>query len=128
MPYRAVTRGSHGGWPIATISKVASSVYSPSTRAKHPSVKNPSPGSSYFTMTYSDTDTTQIGWLTNFKKSSSTLPSASSMHSFPSLLWTSIPNSRNLSPARPKSCFVDLSYWNQSSFEDIQRSFTAYGH
>lgn len=32
---------------MAIISRVPSSVYSPSTRAKHPSVNRPSPGSSY---------------------------------------------------------------------------------
>lgn len=47
MIYLAISRGSQGGWPIAIISKVASSVYSPSTRAKQPSLNNPSPGSSW---------------------------------------------------------------------------------
>ena len=46
--------------------------------------------------------------LTSWEKSSWTLPSWSSRHSFPSLEWASIPNNRNLSPARPSSCFVDL--------------------
>lgn len=43
----AISRGSHGGWPIAMISSVPSSVYSPSTNAKQPSVNSPSPGWSY---------------------------------------------------------------------------------
>lgn len=45
---------------------------------------------------------------TNWEKSSCTLPSWSSRQSFPSLECASIPNKRNLSPARPSSCFVDL--------------------
>lgn len=47
--YREVSRCSHGGWPIAMISSVASSVYSPSTNATQPSVNRPAPGSSYDT-------------------------------------------------------------------------------
>ncbi|KAG6881058.1 hypothetical protein C0992_001985, partial [Termitomyces sp. T32_za158] len=46
---------------------------------------------------------------TKLAKSSCTLPSESSMHSFPSLLCASIPRSRNRSPARPRRCFVDFS-------------------
>lgn len=51
---------------------------------------------------------------TNWEKSSCTLPSWSSRQSFPSLECPSIPNKRNLSPARPSSCFVDLNYRDQS--------------
>jgi hypothetical protein len=46
---------------------------------------------------------------TSLEKSKSTRPSASSKQTFPSLLCASIPRSKNLSPALPKSCFVDLS-------------------
>ena len=46
---------------------------------------------------------------TNFEKSNSTRPSVSSRQTFPSLLCASIPRSRNLSPALPRSCLVDLS-------------------
>jgi hypothetical protein len=47
--------------------------------------------------------------LTSCEKSSSTTPSRSSRHSFPSFEWISIPKSKNRSPARPNSCFVDFS-------------------
>lgn len=46
---------------------------------------------------------------TSLEKSKSTRPSASSKQTFPSLLCASIPRSKNLSPALPRSCFVDLS-------------------
>lgn len=40
----AASRLSQGGWPMAITIKVASSVYSPSTSAKQPSVNSPSEG------------------------------------------------------------------------------------
>lgn len=110
VTYRAVWRSSQGGWPIATTSRVPSSVYSPSTNAKQPSVYSPSPGSScYIHVTWFGTNPSEIGRLTSLVRSSSTLPSASSTHNLPSLLWESMPKSKNRSPALPRSCFVDFS-------------------
>ena len=49
------------------------------------------------------------------EKSSSTGPSASSKHSFPSLLYANIPSNKNLSPKCPKRFLVDFSYQTKLS-------------
>ena len=49
-------------------------------------------------------------WRTSVEKSSSTGPSASSKHSFPSLLYANIPSNKNLSPKCPNRFLVDFNY------------------
>ena len=52
---------------------------------------------------------------TSVEKSSSTGPSASSKHSFPSLLYVNIPSNKNLSPKCPNRFLVDFNYQSKLS-------------
>lgn len=61
--------------------------------------------------------------LTNCVKSSNTVPSWSSRQSFPSFPCANIPSKRNRSPARPRSCLVDLSYLHCIRDEWIKKRF-----